>query len=253
MMEVALPRSWKEQFTFAAAMREEDILHREKLARFAARQQQLTNEQRLASQKRDGEMRAMVEAAMATPARIADFGVKLDTYETKTVEALMENQEAMEKVRQNLDDMLGKAHVLPDGRRVFKTEDGESVYDEHGQKLNSEAIDPSGIDDRKPKWEAFKGATSERTRLEGERQGLLDYQAKLDDARDRLGKDGLTDAELTEMEADLRNAMPEAVRAKVEPDKPKAEAAPIMPSIPDGMETMMRQTGLGPSPMAGPR
>lgn len=252
-MEAVLPRSWKEQFALAAAIREEDIKHREKLIRFDARQRQIIEDQRIAAQKRDVETRAMIETALAAPARIADFRVKLDTYETKTVEALMENQEAMQRVRQNLDGMLGNAHVLSDGRRVFKTEDGESVYDEHGQKLDREVIDPSGIDGRKPKWEAFKGATSEQAKLEGEQQGLLDYQAKLDDARDRVGKDGLTDAELTEMETDLRNAMPEAVRAKVEPDRPRVEAALSTPSVPDGMEAMMRQTGLGPSPVTGPR
>lgn len=143
-------------------MREEDVLHREKLARFTARQRQITDEQRISAQKRDADTWRMVETALASPGRIAEFRVKLDTYETKTVEALMENQEAMDRARRNLDDLLGKAHTLPDGRRVFKTMDGEGVYDEHRQKLDSEAVDPSGIDDRKPKWETFK-ADSART------------------------------------------------------------------------------------------
>lgn len=73
------------------------------------------------------------------------------------------------------------------------------------------------------------------------------------DVQGRLGKDGLTDAELTEMETDLRNAMPDAVRAKVEPDRPKVEATLSTPSMQDGMDALMRQTGFGPSPITGPR
>lgn len=125
------------------------------------------------------------------------------------------------------------------------------MFDEHGTEVRAETVDPSTIDDKKPKWETFKGAILEQGRLGEERQGLLDYQAKLDEARERLDRDDITAKELNEFDADLKLAMPNAVREKLGIEKPKAEAvqradasAPVMP---DGMENLMRQTGLGPS------
>ena len=60
--------------------------------------------------------------------RIEAFSIKLDTYETATVEALIANEKAMELVQARLDDLLDRAHVVEDGRRVFKTRDGEHRF-----------------------------------------------------------------------------------------------------------------------------
>ena len=257
MMEAILPRSWKEQFALAAAIRQEDILYREKLARFDARQRQITEEQRIATLKSDAQAWAAFEAALAPPAHIADFRSRLVTYDTKTVEALIDNQEALDRVRERLDDLLGKAHVLPDGRRVFKTMDGQRVFDEHGQEMKADAVDPSSIDDRKPRWETFKADVDERRRLVEERQGLIDYQAKLDETRDRLDKGDITNGDLDDMKGDLERAMPDTVRRKLGMEGENRTTAPAAagPSeaMPDGMDALMRQTGLSPSPMAGPR
>ncbi len=133
MMQVVIPRSWKEEFALAAAVKREDILHREKMARFEAVSRQRIDEARIKQKQREQDLAAL-EAAFAPPARIVEFRQQIYTYDTKTVEALMDNQEAMERVSKTLDDMLGKAQVLPDGRRVFKTTDGQNVFDEHGKK-----------------------------------------------------------------------------------------------------------------------
>ena len=256
MMQAALPRSLKEQFALTADMREEEIVYREKMARFAARQREKTAEHERTAKEKEAEARAFLEHAFAPPERLAEFKVKLDTYDAKTVEALIENQEALDAVRRRLDEMLDKAHVLPDGRRVFKTQDGQRVFDEQGQEVRPETLDPAAIDDRKPRWERFKADKDARTRLDHDRQGLLDYQAKLDQARDRLDNGDVTTRELDDMERDLRVAMPDAVRAKVEPDRPKADAAPTpqsVPSMPDGMDSLMRQTGFGQPAAPGMR
>lgn len=247
-MQAALPRSWKEQFAIAAAMREEDILYREKTARFEAVQRQKTAERVGAAKRQEAEARTFLDTALAPPAKLEAVRVQLDKYDTHTVEALMENREALDRVRERLDSMLGKAHVLPDGRRVFKTMDGQSVYDENGLPLTRDLIDPALIDDRKPKWEVYRDDKQEWKKLNEERQGLLDYQARLDEARERLDGGDITEAELSNMQRDLREAMPDAVRRKAgldaqEPDAAGPSAsAPIMPVE---MDTLMRQTGLG--------
>lgn len=252
MMEVVLPRSYREEFAFAAAMKREDILYREKIARFESRQRQMTDAQRIADRQKDAQAWAMLETALASPAQVKAFRVDLDRYDTKTVEALMDNQEAMEAVRGRIDDMLGKAAVLPDGRRVFKTMDGQRVFDEHGQALSRDLIDPASIDDKKPKWETFSGEKGKWQSLNEERKALLDYQAKLDDARARLDKGEITEQELSETKADLTATMPDAVREKLGIEKPKADVAPAAPSPLDGMDALMQQTGLGAVQTASP-
>lgn len=249
-MPVILPRSWREEFALAASLKREEILQRERMAQFAAQQRQITIEKQIQEKRREQEFMAVMEA-IVPPARITEYQVKLDRYDTKTVEALMDNEQAREFVREKIDTMLGQAHTLPDGRRVFKTIDGQRVMDEHGQELDRETIDPQRIDDKRPKWEMFKDALDERTRLAQEREKLLDYQGKLDQARARLDNGEITEGELKEMDDRLAKDMPDAVRKKLGMDEPKPDSAPKSeqrsPELPNNMDAMMRQTGLGPA------
>lgn len=245
-MPVQLPRSWKEEFAQAALNRREDIRHRERLA-LADAQARARTAEAVSQQKRRELEAAALQSALAPLPRAAEFRTRLDTYDAKTVEALIENQQAIDAIRGQIDDMLGKAHVLPDGRRVFKTTDGQKVFDEHGQELSSELIDPRHIDDKKPKWEAFKEVTLERARLAQEREQLLDYQAKLDQTRERLDKSEITNGDLDELERTLKDDMPDPIRRKV--GMKEAEPGNDFDSeAVAGMDRMMERTGLGPAP-----
>lgn len=249
-METVLPHSWKEEFRLAAALRREDILHKEKMARFEAASRQRIEEARIQQKRREQEFAAL-EAAFAPPMRIAEVRTRFDGYDAKTVEALMDNRDAIDAVSRRLEGMTQNAHVLPDGRRVFKTMDGQRVFDEDGQELSRDLIDPDIIGDHKSKWEPYRDAKAERARLHEEKQELHAYQAKLDRARDRLDKGDITKAELNKMEADMSATMPNAVREKLGLAKPKAEAAPeIQTSAPPNKiiaESVMGNIGLGPS------
>lgn len=251
MMELVLPRSWKEEFALAAAIKREDILHREKLARFDAKQRQITLEQKTEQKRREQEFAAM-EAALATPARVAQFHARLDSYDAKTVEFLMENGKELEGIRERIKRTLDQAQQLPDGTRVFKTEDGKRVFDEHGTQLDEDVIAPEMIPDHKIRWEVLKAdRNAERTRAEQQEQALS-FQEKLDDARLRSSKGEITKGELDRIEHDLKKDAPDALREKLGIEKPKANAAPNAPSPIDGMDALMQQTGLGPSQTSGP-
>lgn len=80
--------------------------------------------------------------AIVSASEIAEFEVDLDRYDTATVAALQENEVQLAQVRERMDALLGQAYVLPDGRRVFKTEDGLRVFDESGKELDASTIDP---------------------------------------------------------------------------------------------------------------
>lgn len=250
-MQIILPRSWREEFALAANLKREEILQRERLAQFAAYQRQITIEKKMEEKRREQEF-AMMMDVMVPPVRIAEYHIKLDRYDTKTVEALMDNEQARNFVREKINTLLGQAHTLPDGRRVFKTIDGQQVFDEHGLELDRAMIDPLQIDDKKPKWETFRDSKLEEKRLTEERQQLIDYQGKLDQARVRLDKGDITEIELKEIDDKLSADMPEAVRRKLGIEQPKPDSAPQteqrQPELPNNMDTLMRQTGLGNSP-----
>lgn len=153
----------------------------------------------------------VVTVVLATKIEIKAFQAKLDTYDEATVIALMENQQLLDAVNERITDMLARAHVLEDGRRVFKTENGMQVFDEHGEQVDESVIHPDQIDDLKPTWEAFEGELKLEKQLQAERQGLIEYQEKLDNARERSNSDNFTKEELDELEAELEADMPPTV------------------------------------------
>lgn len=145
----------------------------------------------------------------------SEFRLELTTYDTATVAALQQNGIELEQAREEVRTLLTKAHVLPDGRRVFKTEDGLRVFDEHGHELDASTVEPDEIFDWRPRWETFDAARGHVIALEEERAAIADYQAKLDAARERLDSGEMTRGELDELREELKAEMPEAVRAQI--------------------------------------
>lgn len=152
------------------------------------------------------------EAVLATPTQIEAFSIKLDRYDTATVEALMNNEVQLQEVRKHVEKMLLEAHVLPDGRRVFRTRDGKQVFDETGKEVSADTIRPDVIDEKKPVWEDYQAGRQREAKLNEERTELQEYQKKLDDARTRVKEGDLTESELDRMDKDLEKSMPKAVR-----------------------------------------
>ncbi|MGJ8629121.1 MAG: hypothetical protein ACSHXB_19340 [Sulfitobacter sp.] len=164
--------------------------------------------------------------AIASDVQITEFKVKLDTYDSATVTALMENQELLDAVRERLDTMLSRAHVLGDGRRVFKTEDGTQVFDEHGAEVAQDEVDPMMISDERPTWEAYSEGVELEATLTAERTNILEFQAQVDAARERVDDGEISEADLAELDADLLEAMPDAVRSHAGIELNKAALAP---------------------------
>lgn len=169
---------------------------------------------------------------------------ELDLYGTGTAAALQQNEAELLLAREQREKFLVKAHVMPDGRRVFKTEDGLRVFDEHGREVDASTIDPNEIADYRPRWEAAEPAIREYNRLLDQRAEIIAYQDKLDAARDRLDFGEMTRKEFDDLRDELKADMPDAVRAQI-PDmestqKPdaSADAGPAAETldIPDDME-----------------
>lgn len=175
----------------------------------------------------------------ATEIQIAEFRAKLDQYDEATIKALNENRIRMDEVKARLaeldieiQEMLNQAYVMEDGRRVFLTKDGTQAFDEDGNEVSPDELDFNLIGPEKPTWESYSGARDERDalraeqeRLEAERQEILDFQEKVDAARDRLDEGDITKDELDALDSELADAMPPSVR-KQTPGFDTAENAP---------------------------
>lgn len=220
-MEVSSPSTMRQEFLRRAEWRKDDerrIAERDFKARKDKEEREKKDEK-----TRDAEETLLV--VIASEAEIGAFTVTLDTYDAATVEALQQNDEQLIKVREELTKMLDKAYVLPDGRKVFKTEDGLRVFDEHGIEVKN--LDPDEIEEWRPKFEQFFGVTEEENRLIEERAGLVDYQNKLDEARERTRDSDhpLTRDELEELKARIDKDKPDAVK-RVLDENVDADRAP---------------------------
>lgn len=162
------------------------------------------------------------EVIMATATQLKAFEVKLDTYDHATVAALMENQELLDAVNDRIDAMLARAHVMEDGRRVFKTEDGMQVFDEFGGEVAAEELDPAAISNDRPTWEAYSAEQETKQALTTERAQIIEFQEKLDSAREQIAEGEISETDLEALDAELLETMPDAVRAHVPDLEPRA-------------------------------
>ena len=215
-METPALRSFRQEFAKRAEWRRED--ERRYIDRIKADEKEKKREKE--QERQDEALMDWALAELASQADIAAFTVKLDKHDAATVEALMENEKALERVREELWIMLDKAYVLPDGRRVFKTEDGTRVFDEHGQEVTD--FDAQQIEEWRPKWEEMNKSIEKRDALENERRELIEYQDRLDKIREEADKDGLTKDELEKLEKRLEEGTPEAVKRQLNRDEENA-------------------------------
>lgn len=216
-----------------------DWVQRQRLA--AIRRRHEFDETKRAEQRRRqeadgnaGDEAFALAGALVLTAQAEDLRTRIDHYDAATVAALQENEQHLRAAQVRLEALLDRAFVLPDGRRVFRTEDGTQVFDEHGNEVTRDDLDPAEIPDHYPSWETYETQLEEARRLEEERQDLLDYQQRLDEARDRLDEGGLSEEDIEEIESDLSDRMPAAVRDELRDSDPAQEAQSAAPSVLEG-------------------
>ena len=212
-METGFSQDWKESFSRAADHRHAVIRRRENELERDRRERQEARKDRQHDDANDAGV-VTVAVVLATTEQIDAFNTQLDDTDAALVEALTENCEALRQARARLEEILGRAHRLPDGRAVFRTEDGLRVISETGDDI-TDIIAPDEIDPTRPTWEAFDTVVQEQATLHAEQEDLLDYQRRVDEARDRVADGDLTTDELDDLQAGLEQHMPEAVRSRL--------------------------------------
>lgn len=165
---------------------------------------------------------------VATELEIQQFEAKLDHYDEAIVKALEKNRIAMDdlmlqlaEVEVRIQSMLDQAYVMEDGRRVFLTKDKTQAFDERGVEVTREELDFDLVPHTAPAWEDISTAFSRRNQLKGEydrltkeRAGILEFQEKVDVARERVANGDIPKTELDDLDAELADAMPPSVKAQ---------------------------------------
>ena len=165
---------------------------------------------------------------VATELEIQQFEAKLDDYDEAIIKALEKNRVSMDELTLRLADvdsriqnMLDRAHVMDDGRRVFLTKDKTQAFDEHGVEITRDELDFDLVPQTAPAWEDISSAFKEQDRLKQEfirltkeRAGILEFQEKVDLARERITNGDIPKSELDDLGAELANAMPLSVKAQ---------------------------------------
>ncbi len=201
--------TWRTEFARTVARRRAEADH------FQRQHEERKDRERNADRADDAVTELAAVAVMATEAQLAEFRIELDQYDAAVVEALDENTRELEKVRAELDEMLSRAYVLDDGRRVFKMDDGITVIDEFGEELSPDVIDPDAIEDWRPGGNRFLDRFHAERDLVQRREELLDLQKDLDEARDLADEGDLTADELSELRERLASQTALTVGSKL--------------------------------------
>ncbi|MEX0956391.1 MAG: hypothetical protein WDZ83_14425 [Rhizobiaceae bacterium] len=219
MQTVPILHSIREEFARSAAWR------RERERRFVENSRRREEEDRKRGRDHEDRHDALLDvavAALATNVELDRASLEMDIYKTATVDALMENEEQLKLVREQKRILLDQAYVLPDGRRVFKTEDGTQVFDEFGKEVDASIIEPDQIEDWRPFWEKYQSPFKAEQALDEERGELLEFQdlvdemdAEIEEARQN---GGMSRERLEEITMERNAAAPDAVKRRVDPN-----------------------------------
>lgn len=175
-------------------------------------------------QRADDAMSLAADIVIAAQEEIEAIRIKLDRYDEANVRALMLNQEKLDAIDAQFLELLDRAYVMSDGRRVFLTEDGTRAYDETGKEVTRDELDFDLIPKGSPTWEQHQEMMRRRQEAMRERERILEFQRKVDRARDCLDEGAIPKSELDELDADLEAAMPSSVRAQMRQSDKAANA-----------------------------
>lgn len=150
-----------------------------------------------------------LQLSEAVQRRIDSLQQRVDELDRASLLAMQEAQERLDMTRRDANRAI-------DGRRVYETEDGRTVFDEQGAEVARDEIDPTIWNADGPTWEHY---TSRKDTLDE----AVEFRARVQEQKARLEDDPSTE-ELDDIEAALDNLerdMPPGVRARH--DRPGAQ------------------------------
>ena len=178
---------------------------------------------------------ASAASTIATPTQIRTFQSDLTTFDMSLIEALLEIDEKLDALKVEHQALLERAHVLNDGRRVFKSDDGTFVIDEAGQVVSPEDVDPDEIPDHLARSSTYLDITEEIEALKVEKQAIHEALDRNEAAKEWAEEPGRTVEELEAKRQELLDDLPASARAKLNtetaPSQDKEQVAQPAPFV----------------------
>lgn len=179
------------------------------------------------AERESGRVSALLSLLQSDPEYAALYGDtlnKLREAEAATALVLSRATTALDQARTDLANALDGASTLADGTRVFRDQNGD-VWTDDGRRVEDDELDQFTWRDGAVSYEEFlarKKAAAENQRTV---EGLLKYQVDvLGNARDRLMDEDNPPSkeELEQIQQEINDKAPPAVRETLKLDKPEA-------------------------------
>lgn len=155
--------------------------------------------------------------------------------EDAAARALSKLETEGEAAAQKLDEIKDSAATLPDGRRVYQTDDGR-LLTEDGEDVSARRGDVRGSTENTPSWEEYKRAKDALDDIERRKREIDDYMRDvIDPLKRRLAdpNNPPSKEELEEILRKLRESQPADIaraREQREPDEAKKFANTSTPA-----------------------
>lgn len=147
--------------------------------------------------------------------RLADLSDNITLAEAASYEALIEAQDARDFAFNALKALQTNAHIHPDGRRVYLSEDGTYAIDENFERLTDEQKAQVEWKTGKTTAEQYENGHQKYQTANEQVKEIQDYRVKLDSAREKIENgDVNSDQDLSDLEADY-NDMPASIRIRM--------------------------------------
>ena len=187
---------------------------------------------------------ASSEQLSAFSSRLDEFDDKLDAYHEASLEALMEAdiqldkvREELKRVRRELDIMRESAFELEDGTRIFLSEDETWAIDAEGNEVDIAHIPIDSVPPEAKIAESFAEKLDAEDRLQTQEKALVQriedihefdskraqYAERSEEMREKIQGGDVSskelealEAELEAMDSELQELMPPSVRSRLE-------------------------------------
>lgn len=140
--------------------------------------------------------------------RLEHIRDRMNELDRASLQAYRLAERKAQEAQDSLDDIQRRATVDEQGRRIYRTEDGQRAFYENGQQLTAAEKDKAKWREGSPSWEQHQDASKRAEEAIRERDAIKEYREMLEKNRDR------TD-DLDGLEKDLEN-MPQGVRDQLE-------------------------------------
>lgn len=142
-------------------------------------------------------------AAIASFEDVALFKSNLDDLHQTAIERIIRLQHELDDRAVERQALLETAYVLPDGRYVLRSEDGNAVFFEDGTAVDPQIISPEQIGDENLTMNHLQAFDTDTESIKSKLDEAITFNDKIEDLQSRSDKTEMTNGELKSFQSEL--------------------------------------------------